>query len=140
MIVTLQRQRFTTNETVGELFVGTTAVITIEPSMRSKSLLPSGIYALSLDNSSEYFKDLMGMLYGDGFHHGMLMITDSPGTIICLGRSVKDTVGSILVGLSEDHGVITESMDAYRIIYPMIVDSLLRGDETMIDISNGDQS
>lgn len=77
------------------------------------------------------------------FHkHGMLWlqnVKDFEYVYIHVGNTEKDTLGCILVGLGVNlvpgGGTIARSGEAYRQIYPLITDAILKGEKVTISVS-----
>tara|TARA_R110000744_G_C19017396_1_gene523764 strand:- start:59 stop:517 length:459 start_codon:yes stop_codon:yes gene_type:complete len=78
--------------------------------------------------------------FGADFHKGMLWIKDVPEfeyVLIHIGNDDDDTAGCILVGMTnsaDDAGFIGGSTEAYKKIYPIIRDAILRGEDVYINI------
>tara|TARA_B100000795_G_C22703088_1_gene400459 strand:- start:295 stop:768 length:474 start_codon:yes stop_codon:yes gene_type:complete len=102
--------------------------------------VPSGTYKVTLRNvggfDARYTKK-----YGS-MHKGMLWVRDVPGfeyILIHTGNTDEHTAGCLLLGDTQQQnvtkskdGFIGASVDAYKRIYPLIAESLERGDEVEI--------
>jgi hypothetical protein len=76
--------------------------------------------------------------FGSDFHKGMLWIKDVNGfeyIYIHYGNYPKDTLGCLLTGFSADtnKSMVGNSINAYKKIYPIISDAILKGEKVMIE-------
>ena len=100
--------------------------------------IPAGIYKIDLrteGGSHERYSTRFD------FHKGMLWLREVPNfqyIYIHVGNTAEDTEGCILVGTSANMGetdsMITNSVSAYRRVYPRVADHILRGDIVVIEI------
>jgi hypothetical protein len=73
--------------------------------------------------------------YGADFHKGMLHVINVPKfkfILIHVGNTELDTMGCLLVGLGKTKNALTESVAAYKKIYPQIAAALEKGEEVWI--------
>jgi hypothetical protein len=85
------------------------------------------------------FHDRYLKKFGSEFHKGMLWIKDIPEfeyVLIHIGNDDDDTAGCLLVGMSNNadkKGRIGGSVEAYKKIYPIIRDAILKGEDVYIN-------
>jgi hypothetical protein len=139
VIVTLQRRFLSSAYTVGDLTFGEVAMVTMEQAKRSGDLLPAGQYVLCLDRSNTELDDLYEITFGGSFHRGLLCLQDETHHAFRVGSQCLRGDGSILVGLANNKGSLSESMNAYREMYPLLRDAIESGAEVMIDVREDDQ-
>lgn len=128
--VILSRQYLSDISTIGTLDVFGTKVWTLEDTKREHKIwgetrIPAGTYNLSL-RASGGMHQRYKRRYPE-MHHGMLWLRRVPffeWIYIHVGNTAADTNGCILVGKSEGMDMIYESRDAYKLIYPLIVDAI----------------
>lgn len=142
MIITLQRQIATSKSTIGSLIVGSKEVNTLEDAIRDhkvygETCIPPGQYKVTLrtdgGKNEHYAKRFPEM------HKGMLWIRDIPDfeyVYIHVGNFPKDTLGCVLVGMGVQRDMITESVRAYKYIYPDIAKAIEDGEDVLIDVRN----
>ena len=127
--------------TIGDFIVNGISVLSLEDDydlvkLYEHTRIPAGRYEIKLKNRgghnvrySERFK---------GMHLGMLHLQDVPGytdILIHCGNTPKDTAGCILVGLHEIRSdMISDSVTAYKMIYPVIAKELEAGKRVFINI------
>jgi hypothetical protein len=127
--------------TIGELIVGDVTVVTIEDDFddikeQGMTRIPFGRYEIKLRKEGRIheaykirFKDI---------HKGILHLQNVPNyqfILIHCGNTSKDTEGCIIVGskkINDDY--IKGSEAAYRRIYPIIADALIKGEKVFINI------
>lgn len=128
--IDLYRRIRTNQSTIGFMDVFGEAVWTLEDPKRAHKVfgetrIPAGRYHLALRNEGG-----MTQRYAARFpdmHQGMIWLLDVPmfeWVYIHIGNTAKDTEGCILVGLGKDDDRIVSSTDAYRRIYPPIVNAI----------------
>lgn len=106
--------------------------------IKGETAIPKGKYEITLRNAggkNEKYKDK----FGEVWHKGMLYLNNVPNyeyVLIHIGNSKKDSEGCILVGLGRDikTNTITQSTDAYKILYPIISKALLNKEKVTIEI------
>ena len=79
--------------------------------------------------------------FGSDFHKGMLWIKNIPNyeyVYIHIGNKPKDTLGCPLTVLIADSTKesISSSTSAYKLIYPIISEAIIKGDEVLIEIKD----
>lgn len=117
---------------------------TLEDEYRSEKVygetrIPAGTYRLILRGFGGHHDRYKTRFT---FHKGMIEIQGVPGftdVLIHIGNRDDDTAGCILVGDGSnsnipEEGSITSSTRAYRRIYPLIADGILRDDESTLEI------
>lgn len=114
----LQRDTFTTNSTIGKLFVnGEFNCFTLEDIHRPKKIMhetciDAGIYEVVI-TYSQRFKKMMPLL---------LNVPNFTGIRIHSGNTDEDTSGCILVGLKKGVDIIGESRMAYDGLFDILND------------------
>lgn len=140
MIITLERNEFTRESTIGVLRVGERQCFTLEDTIRDHKIakqtaIPYGHYRLTLRRDGgmhERYTRNFGSL-----HRGMLWLRDIPQyeyVYIHIGNAPQDTEGCILVGNTRGKDWIGQSRDAYWTIYPLIADAIESGEDVQIEI------
>ncbi len=114
MKLTLRRQWFTPESTIGELLIDDVfECFTLELPVRDGkpgSAIPCGTYPVRIDPSPRFRRDMPELF-------------DIPGRstiLIHWGNSAKDTEGCILVGRHRAENYIGESRAAFEILFPKI--------------------
>lgn len=120
MEITLERNIFTENRTIGSLSVkGSHECFTVEDTVRAKGVkvdgktaIPAGRYEVLITFSNR-FKRLMPLLVG---------VPNFDGVRIHTGNTEKDTEGCIIVGqlIAQDNSGVINSKVAYGMFYPKI--------------------
>ena len=106
--------------------------------IKGETAIPKGVYKVTLRNAggkNEKYKEK----FGDTWHKGMLYLNNVPNyeyVLIHIGNSKKDSEGCILVGLGRDikSNMITQSTDAYKLIYPIISKALINKENVEITV------
>src|SRR5690606_4000354 len=131
------------NSTLSHLYIGSLfRCYLLEDSIREKKIpgatcIPEGEYRLRL-NSWAGMNAQYGNRYGS-LHKGMIEITGIPEfslVFIHIGNYHTDTRGCPLVGsywqlLDGDYRVL-HSAAAYRFVYPLLVEEIERGNDTVV--------
>jgi len=148
MFIRLTRYSDNGKNTLGLLFIDDEFVCyTLEDAHRDikihgETRIPKGIYKITLRKEggmhSKYLKRY------DEMHKGMIWLKDVPDfeyVYIHIGNTEKDTSGCILVGESvssnvEVKGMIMNSTHAYKVLYPLILNALLSGEDVSISIQD----
>jgi hypothetical protein len=115
---------------------------TLEDPVREKKIygrtaIPEGTYKIVLRDEG-ILNERYKARYPE-MHKGMLHIPDVPGftwILIHGGTTAEDTLGCVLVGYDDGPDKIKNSSKAYKIIYPVIADAILKGEEVTIEIIN----
>ena len=118
-------------------------VHTLEDEFRNKKVygetrIPNGRRKIELRTVGGFHERYLKK-FGSGFHKGMLWIKDVPGfeyVLIHIGNDEDDTAGCLLVGMSNNadkKGFIGGSVEAYKKIYPIIRDAILKGEDVYIN-------
>lgn len=112
-----------------------------ETKVYGETRIPDGKYEITLRTVGG-FHERYARRFSD-IHRGMLWIRDVPNfeyILIHLGNTSEDSHGCILVGTEVKHNVnsdvLINSKDAYRKIYPRIVEPLQQGQQLFITIIN----
>ena len=131
--------------TLGLFFInGQFACYTIEDEKREhkvhgETCIPIGTYPVRLRTEGGFHNRYL-QKYGAEFHKGMLHVQEVPGfefILIHTGNTDDHTEGCLLVGDQPNNNVIkdgfvSQSVNAYKRIYPEIRDALLQGEEVTI--------
>ena len=115
---------------------------TIEDEVRTQKVygetaIPLGRYKVEFRTEGGFNQRYLNK-YGSEFHKGMLWIKDVPNfeyILIHIGNDDDDTAGCLLVGMSQNadkQGFLGSSGAAYKNIYPIVRDAILRGEEVCI--------
>lgn len=115
---------------------------TIEDEVRTQKVygetaIPLGRYKVEFRTEGGFNQRYLNK-YGSEFHKGMLWIKDVPNfeyILIHIGNDDDDTAGCLLVGMSQNadkQGFLGSSGVAYKNIYPIVRDAILRGEEVCI--------
>jgi hypothetical protein len=132
-VLSLKRDHFTDESTIGRLTVGKNIYFTLEDTWRAHKIpgetrIPAGGYDLALRNegrmTGRYKKRYPDM------HRGMIWLRDVPNfTFVYLhvGNTHLDTDGCIIVGRNAGAGVVYSSRSAYEEIYPVVADAIVNG-------------
>jgi hypothetical protein len=141
MNLKLKRHKFTDESTIGTLFVDDVSVCTLEDGKREhkvygETCIPSGTYKLELRNEGG-----MNSRYAARYpnHKGMIWLRHVPlfeWIYIHVGNYPKDTLGCILVGMTEGDDFVGNSRQAYNLIYDTIADAIQSDDGCMITIED----
>ena len=109
--------------------------------------IPAGRYRLGVNRNvaasdrPETFHQRYTRRFGD-WHRGMIEILGvrtHTGVLIHIGNDDDDTAGCILPGESTSQGWVARSTDAYKRIYPVIIEGILADpDNAWIDIVDVD--
>lgn len=137
MMIVVRRNRLFGAFTSGSISCADVSALTMESPLRSGLLLPVECYLLELDDSDDYGDQGYAESICVDNYCGGILIKGRDRKRITVGTSAAEANGSILVGLSDDRGVLHESMDAYAMLYPMIVAAIKSGEEVMLDITEG---
>lgn len=111
--------------------------------VHSETRIPDGIYKIGLRTIGGFHSRYLSQ-YGSEFHKGMLQILDVPGfeyILIHAGNTDKDTAGCLLVGMTNEAGAnyIGKSREAYKLIYPKILQALQAGEVVEIEFLTVDK-
>lgn len=117
MLLTLEREIFTEQSTVGSLSLdGAFECFTLEdvvregPKVYGKTAIPYGRYEIAI-NYSNRFRRLMPLL---------LRVPGFEGIRIHCGNTAEDTEGCILVGSYREEDYVGNSRAAYAILFPKL--------------------
>lgn len=153
MHTVLERFAFGLESTLGRLYVpGELPCLILEEPVRAEdeflereTAIPAGTYPITLRTIGGFHARYLDR-FGEDFHRGMLWLRDVPGRkfilVHCGNTAVgvdDDTDGCLLTGSSpgitqnaEFH--VAGSERAYRRIYPVVVEPLLREEEVTIEV------
>jgi len=103
----------------------------------AETAIPAGTYEIKLRNEGGLTKKYAAKF--PEMHKGMLWLQDVPNfewVYIHVGNTDDDTEGCILVGTTIDYslGLLSESVVAYKSIYPIIASAILSGQKVEIEI------
>ncbi len=130
--------------TDGMLFInGEFQVHTLEDEFRTNKVfgetrIPKGRYKVELRTEGGFHERYLNK-YGKDFHKGMLHVVDVPNfkyILIHVGNDDDDTAGCLLVGMTnsaDDAPFIGGSVQAYKKIYPLVRDAILKGEEVWVN-------
>lgn len=121
----------------GKFYCNTLEDVQRDVKIKGETAIPKGAYVVTLRNAggkNEKYKEK----FGTG-HFGMLYLNNIPNyeyVLIHIGNTKKDSEGCILVGLGKDvkSNSITQSTDAYKLIYPIIAKALLNKEKVEITV------
>jgi len=138
MKLTLQRMFLTDKSTCGELFIEgqvTRFCYTLELPVKDglpRSAIPPGTYQIEMAPSPKFHlsQDPWVQQYADKMPH-IINIPNRSLIMVHWGNEPENTDGCILVGLTHDLDVVSESRAAFEQLYPLLAD----GDT--IDIQGG---
>lgn len=127
MNLVLQRDFFTDESTIGELFDGSETCATLELPKKDGmpgSAIPAGNYAIVLGSSPKFLKstDPWVLQYASRMPH-IVGIPNRSLIMIHWGNQPKDTDGCVLVGMMKDKGTpnfIDGSRQAFEILFPKV--------------------
>jgi len=118
---------------------------TIEDEKRTQKIfgetrIPEGVYEIKLRTEGGFHNRYLKQ-YGSDFHKGMLWITNVPNfewVLIHKGNTDDDTAGCLIVGDDckqnvTQSGMVPNSNNAYKRIYPKILNSILSGETVLIE-------
>ena len=143
MKIEVVREKSNNDCTFGKLYIdgkymcNTLEDIQRDVKIKAETAIPKGEYIVTLRNAggkNEKYKDKFG-----SWHKGMLYLNNIPDyeyVLIHIGNSKKDSEGCILVGLGKDvkTNTITQSTDAYKLIYPIISKALINKEKVEITV------
>lgn len=121
----------------GKFYCNTLEDVQRDVKIKGETAIPKGTYAVTLRNAggkNEKYKEKFASA-----HFGMLYLNNIPNyeyVLIHIGNTKKDSEGCILVGLGKDikSNSITQSTDAYKLIYPIIAKALLNKEKVEITV------
>lgn len=153
MIVDLKRYNSQADYTDGMFFVnGEFICYSVEDEFRTKKVyaetrIPNGTYKIGLRTAGKFHESYLKK-FGADFHKGMLCVYNKPDwklenmgmsfqyILIHIGNDDDDTAGCLLPGMVAyaDRNYIEQSTVAYKKLYPIIRDALLKGEEVEIRV------
>lgn len=109
--------------------------------------IPNGVYDINLRKAGRFHERYLDK-FGPAFHKGILCVSNKPDWVleneglrfqyilIHIGNTDKDTAGCLLPGMEAiaDKNLIRKSTDAYKKLYPIIRDALLRGEAVQLEV------
>lgn len=142
MKVEIIREKSNNDCTFGKLYIdgkymcNTLEDVQREVKLKAETAIPKGEYTITLRNAGG-FNQRYNDKFGSVWHKGMLYLNNVPNyeyVLIHIGNTKKDTEGCILVGLGRDvnKNMITQSTDAYKLIYPIISKALINKEKVTI--------
>lgn len=157
MKLTLRRFKSDKESTVGVL-TGTSAdCFIIEDQHQTTKVwgetrIPEGTYNIGLRSEGRFHNRYLSK-FGKDFHKGMLCLYNKPNWVvendgkrfqyilIHIGNTEKDTAGCLLVNQIVDISKMTgqQSTSAYKRLYPIIRDKILKGEDVTITIKDNDK-
>ena len=143
MLLTVKRIRQGKNSTLSEIYLdGNLVCYGLEDSVRDRKIkgstaIPAGRYRLGVNNyggmNSRYKKAYPNM------HRGMIEIMHIPDysyVYIHVGNNFSHTAGCLLVGKSfvydDKDYILQQSVKAYKMLYPLLIEAVMRGEATII--------
>lgn len=150
MLLQLRRTVQNAKSTVGELIAESGQVLCVtledayhEPKIMHSTRIPSGTYQIGFRTVGGFHWRYLKR-FGSIFHRGMLWLLDVPDfqyILVHCGNTIADTDGCILVGATSfepqnesEPYEIRGSERAYKEIYPVIRDALLRKEDVFIQV------
>ena len=131
MKMLLQREEYTSESTVGTLFVdGQQECFTLEdvvragPKVMHETAIPTGTYEVIIAYSNRFKKNLPRLVNVPGFE----------GILIHPGNTKEDTSGCILVGKSRRVDFVGSSVLAFNTLYAKIADACSRLEPVSITV------
>lgn len=151
MLITVKRSTFTTNSTISEVLIdGVKKCYGLEDRVRKPgekkvyglTAIPYGKYRLTFRTEGTMFNSYKKRFKDLRHERGTLWVRNVPDYAYILlhcGLTPTDTLGCLLVGAKagKDCLIAGTSEKAYRIIYPIIADTLERGEEVFIEYIKG---
>lgn len=143
------RHQFGSDATNGMLFIdGVFECYTLEDEYRDvkvmhETCIPEGEYEIKFRTVGGFHTRYLSR-YGTDWHKGMLWLQDVPEFEYILIHTLNDStqtsgclgVGSVQQDLDlEAKGLISQSTDAYKRLYPKVRDALLNGEKVTIKYS-----
>ncbi|HEV7425425.1 MAG TPA: DUF5675 family protein [Thermoanaerobaculia bacterium] len=116
MDMQVTRQTFTDESTIGELTIdGVHQCFTLEDKVREQKVfgetaIPAGRYEVVV-NFSNHFQKMLPEL---------VAVPNFEGVRIHSGNTAKDTEGCILVGVTKGTNVVSNSKDAFNVLFAKI--------------------
>ncbi|HEV7570926.1 MAG TPA: DUF5675 family protein [Thermoanaerobaculia bacterium] len=116
MEMQVTRQTFTDESTIGELTIdGVHQCFTLEDKVREQKVfgetaIPAGRYEVVV-NFSNHFQKMLPEL---------VAVPNFEGVRIHSGNTAKDTEGCILVGVTKGTNVVSNSKDAFNVLFAKI--------------------
>lgn len=110
--------------------------------IKGQTRIPQGVYELGLKPIGTSKFDNRDWNKPPLRYYGMMQVLNVPGfsdILIHPGNTSEDTEGCLLVGMAATMGSIQESVKAYMKIYPLIADTLKRGERVTITLKDKDQ-
>ena len=159
MKLTVKRKIFDDKSTIGEFYIdGVLQCNTLEDKTRApgeekiygETAIPYGLYQVKFRQAGQLWKSFCERNLGIRQERGMLHLFNiegqtyddwysSPGVkedaevLIHIGNTPADTLGCLLVGMTETMDELELSTVAYCKIYPQIADALERGEDVTIE-------
>tara|TARA_R110000787_G_scaffold7296_4_gene25033 strand:- start:3263 stop:3790 length:528 start_codon:yes stop_codon:yes gene_type:complete len=138
--------------TLGLLFwKGDFMCFTLEDEVREikvagETAIPLGKFKISLRTWGGFHERYAGSSWISDLHEGMLQVGDVPGftdILLHCGNTDKDTAGCLLLGDSAvqnvtEFGSVGSSRNAYRRVYPVVLEALKAGEDVTIVYRDAD--
>jgi hypothetical protein len=138
------RYNFQDDFTDGLLFIdGKFIAHTLEDEKRDvkvwgETCTPVGEYEITLRTVGRIHNNYLRK-FGEDWHKGTLWVRNVPNfkyILIHIGNTDEHTAGCLLVGSTnniDDKGFIGQSANAYKKMYPIVRDALLKGEKVTIE-------
>ena len=146
MDIKVKRTIFTDKTSIGQFYIdGKFFCFTCEDKTRApeetkvygETAIPYGTYEITLRQEGNIYADYKIRFKDIGNERGMLWIRNIPGfewVLIHIGNYSRDTLGCILVGTQYETDAILNSTIAYKKIYPIVADAIIKGEKCFITI------
>ena len=103
--------------------------------IKHQTAIPTGTYEVTLKiKSAKYSQKKIFVQYCNALMPRLLNVPGYDGVLIHTGNTEQDSSGCILVGYNKVVGKVINSMDAFKVIYPILKDASDKGEKITITI------
>ena len=103
--------------------------------IKHQTAIPTGTYEVTLKiKSAKYSQKKVFVQYCNALMPRLLNVPGYDGVLIHTGNTEQDSSGCILVGYNKVVGKVINSMDAFKVIYPILKDASDKGEKITITI------